>query len=48
LRDQSGPILAAHTPRSASLMATDVYAGQLDAVEEVIARTIVQNLPGRK
>jgi len=48
LRDQSGPVLAAQTQRDAPLLETHVYAGTLDKVEAMIARTIAENLPARR
>jgi len=47
LRDQSGAVLAAHVPREKPLLETDVYADQLKEIDEVIERTIAENLPAR-
>jgi len=48
LRDQSGPVLAAHVAREKPLLETDVYAGQLAQIDAVIERTIADNLPQRQ
>jgi len=48
LRDQSGAVLSEYVPREKPLLETDVYAGQLQEIDAVIARVIEENLPVRQ
>jgi len=48
LRDQSGPVLAAHVQREQPLLATDVYASQMADIDALIEQTIADNAPTGK
>lgn len=46
IRDQAGAVLASvDAPRTTPLLSTDAYADQLAQADDLIARTIEQNLP---